>query len=205
MTKVPLGISAYIIGAVQNSTPFIASFNTPRDYKKLRVCLEKGIRWYRQNQMKMKLKPMVNGTNYTDIQLTGRPRLYLMDFGTIEHILLKCTRGTMVSSKGNSFRVTDPFVWIPFTKGSDAVLWNFIWSALDKLLSNNRESDYLRYHCAHDGVPVMASAHRNLAYLHLGEKVSNWELYESDVNLVNVWVMILLAWYLRSPSFGNWL
>ena len=48
----------------------------------------------------------------------------------------------MTSSNGNTFRVTGPLCgeftghrWIPLTKASDAELWCFLWSALNKQLS----------------------------------------------------------------------
>ena len=50
--------------------------------------------------------------------------------------------GMMTSSNGNIFRITGPLCgeftghrWIPLTKASDAELWCFLWSRLNKRLS----------------------------------------------------------------------
>ena len=62
----------------------------------------------------------------------------------------------------NIFRVTGHLCgeftdnrWIPLTKVSDAELWCFLWSELNKRFVNNREAGDLRRHRVHYDVTVM--------------------------------------------------
>ena len=54
----------------------------------------------------------------------------------------------MTSSNGNIFHfVRGIHRWIPLTKASDAMLWCFLWSALEQTVI--RDAGDLRRHCAH--------------------------------------------------------
>ena len=64
-------------------------------------------------------------------------------YGRLRDIIPKFDLGTMTSSNGNLFPVTDPLCgeftghWcVPFTKASDVELWCFLWSTPDQAISN---------------------------------------------------------------------
>ena len=63
-------------------------------------------------------------------------------FVIIPHVLYSCNIVMMMSSNGNIFRVTGHFCgeftghrWILRTKTSDAEIWCFLWSSMNKWLS----------------------------------------------------------------------
>ena len=71
----------------------------------------------------------------------------------------------MMSSNGNSFRVTGP-LWgkftdhrcIPLTKVSDAELWSFLWSVPEKRLIKQSWGWWIEMHQPHYDVTVMCDS-----------------------------------------------
>ena len=82
---------------------------------------------------------------------------WLHDAHTIMVMGQSCGFPMMTSSNGNIFRVAGPlsgFRWIPHTKASDAELWCFLWSWINRWV-NNCEAGDLKRHLAHYDVIVM--------------------------------------------------